>query len=323
MSIIISSIILLLCILLVTAYLTLIERKLIGFMQLRVGPSMVGVFGILQPMADAIKLLFKEPIIPHKADKILFLVAPLITMTIALFAWVAIPIGGNFYISDLNLGILFVLSVSSLSVYSIILAGLASNSKYPFLAAIRATAQMLSYELTMGLCILSVVTIAGSGNLTDIVYMQVDMHWILRCLMLPIGLLFFICTLAETNRHPFDLAEAESELVAGYHSEYSSMQFAMFFLGEYANMALMSSLTTLLFLGGWSVPFGIQSLECIPSVIWFLVKTLGCLMLFIIVRGVLPRYRYDQLLKIGWGRLLPTSFILFMLVTVTKYYLTH
>ncbi|AWD32856.1 NADH-quinone oxidoreductase subunit H [Candidatus Fokinia solitaria] len=322
MSIIISSIILLLCVLLTTAYLTLIERKLIGFIQLRVGPSMVGVFGILQPVADTIKLLFKEPIIPHKADKILFLTAPLLMMVIALFAWVAIPIG-DFCISNLNLGILFVLSVSSLSVYSIILAGLASNSKYPFLAAIRATAQMISYELTMGLCILSVVVVAGSGNLIDIVYMQTDISWLLRLLMYPVGVLFFICALAETNRHPFDLAEAESELVAGYHSEYSSMQFAMFFLGEYANMALMSSLTTLLFLGGWLPPFDIQFLECVPSVVWFLVKTLSCLMLFIIVRAVLPRYRYDQLLRIGWERLLPISFILFMLITATKYYLTH
>ena len=287
------------------AYLTLMERKVIAAMQLRKGPNVVGPFGLLQPLADGLKLMLKEVIIPTAANKVLFFLAPIITFVLALIGWAVIPFSETFVIADINVGIMYLLATSSLGVYGIIIAGWASNSKYAFLGAIRSSAQMISYEVSIGLIIISVVLCVGSLRLNDIILAQKD-HWFILP-MLPMFFLFFISALAETNRHPFDLPEAESELVAGYNVEYSSMPFSMFFLGEYANMILMSASASILFLGGWLPLF--ESLSFIPGPIWLMAKIFFLLFCFIWVRATLPRYRYDQLMRLGWKVFLPLSLL--------------
>jgi NADH-quinone oxidoreductase subunit H len=298
------------------ALLTLMERKVIAAMQLRKGPNVVGAFGLLQPFADGVKLMFKEAIIPAKANKILFLLAPIITFALALVGWAVIPFGEGMVIANINVGITYLLAASSLGVYGIIISGWASNSKYAFLGAIRSSAQMISYEVSIGLIIISVILCVGSLNLTDIVLAQKN-HWFALPL-LPMFIIFFISALAETNRLPFDLPEAESELVAGYNVEYSSMPFSMFFLGEYANMILMSAMTSILFLGGWLPPF--EFLGFIPGIVWFFLKILFMLFCFIWVRATLPRYRYDQLMRLGWKVFLPLSLVWVVLVAAYVVY---
>ncbi len=289
------------------AYLTLAERRVIGFMQLRKGPNVVGPFGLLQPFADALKLLSKETILPAGADKVTFVIAPMLTFVLALVAWAVIPFGETLVIADINVGILYLFAVSSLGVYGIIMAGWASNSKYAFLGALRSAAQMVSYEVSMGLVIITVLLCVGSLNLSDIIEAQRTVWFALP--LFPMFIVFFISTLAETNRAPFDLPEGESELVAGYFVEYSSMSFALFFLGEYANMILMSAMTTILFLGGWLPPFDIYPLNIIPGPIWFILKICFVLFVFLWMRATTPRYRYDQLMRLGWKVFLPFSLI--------------
>jgi NADH-quinone oxidoreductase subunit H len=284
-------------------------------MQLRRGPNVVGPFGLLQPFADAVKLIFKEPIIPDKADKVLFMLAPTITFVLAMIGWAVIPVSSTFVIADINVGVLYLLAVSSLGVYGVVIAGWASNSKYPFLGAIRSAAQMVSYEVAIGFSIITVLIYAGSLNLREIVEAHKHMPLYMELLLLPMFVVFFISILAETNRHPFDLPEAEAELVAGYNVEYSSMGFALFFLGEYANMILMSAIATILFLGGWLPPFNLEFLNFVPGFIWFVLKVLFCLFVFIWVRAALPRYRYDQLMRLGWKVFLPVTLLWVVLVS--------
>jgi NADH-quinone oxidoreductase subunit H len=300
--------------LLCVAYLTYAERRIIGLMQLRRGPNVVGPFGLLQPIADAIKLLSKELILPTKADQFLFLLAPIITFCLSLIGWAVIPFDKNLILADIDVGVLYIMAVSSLGVYGIIIAGWASNSKYAFFGAIRSSAQMISYEISMGLAIVCVVLCSGSLNLTDIIEAHETRPLYIDLLMNPLSLVFFIAALAETNRHPFDLPEAESELVAGYNVEYSSMTFAMFFLGEYANMIMVSAMTTVLFFGGYLPPFNIEFLNFVPGIIWFSTKIALLLFCFIWIRATLPRYRYDQLMTIGWKFLLPMTFIYLVIV---------
>jgi NADH-quinone oxidoreductase subunit H len=293
--------------LIAVAYLTLAERRVIGFMQLRRGPNVVGPFGMFQPFADALKLMAKETILPAGANKVVFLFAPMLTFILSLVAWAVIPFDEGLVIADINVGILYLFAVSSLGVYGVIMAGWASNSKYAFLGALRSAAQMVSYEVSMGLVIITVLLCAGSLNLSEIVEAQRGMWFALP--LLPMFVVFFISTLAETNRAPFDLPEGESELVAGYFVEYSSMSFALFFLGEYANMILMSSMTVILFLGGWLPPFDIWPLNIIPGPLWFILKIVLVLFVFLWVRATTPRYRYDQLMRLGWKIFLPFSLI--------------
>lgn len=289
------------------AYTTLMERRVIAAMQMRKGPNVVGAFGLLQPLADGLKLMLKEVIMPTTSNKILFLMAPFITFLLALVAWAVIPFSETWVIANINVGVMYLLATSSLGVYGIIIAGWASNSKYAFLGAIRSSAQMISYEVSIGLVLITVILCVGSLNLTDIVLAQKN-HWFALPLF-PMFIIFFISALAETNRLPFDLPEAESELVAGYNVEYSSMPFSMFFLGEYANMILMSATTSIMFLGGWLPPFDNVVFNAIPGVIWFVAKIVFILFCFIWVRATLPRYRYDQLMRLGWKVFLPTSLI--------------
>lgn len=287
------------------AYLTYAERKIIGAMQLRKGPNVVGPFGLLQPIADAIKLFMKETVIPTGANRGVFVLAPMITFILAIVAWAVIPFDAGMVLADINVGILYLFAISSLGVYGILMAGWASNSKYAFLGAMRSAAQMVSYEVSMGLIIITVLLCAGSLNLSVIVESQRDMWYIIP--LFPMAVIFFVSTLAETNRHPFDLPEAEAELVAGYNVEYSAMTFALFFLGEYANMILMSAMTAVLFLGGWLPPFDIAPFTWIPGPIWLALKIAFCLFIFIWIRATFPRYRYDQLMRLGWKVFLPLS----------------
>jgi NADH-quinone oxidoreductase subunit H len=293
--------------LIAVAYLTLAERRVIGFMQLRRGPNVVGPFGMFQPFADALKLMAKETILPAGANKVVFIFAPMLTFILSLVAWAVIPFDEGLVIADINVGILYLFAVSSLGVYGVIMAGWASNSKYAFLGALRSAAQMVSYEVSMGLVIITVLLCAGSLNLSEIVEAQRGMWFALP--LMPMFVVFFISTLAETNRAPFDLPEGESELVAGYFVEYSSMSFALFFLGEYANMILMSSMTVILFLGGWLPLFDIWPLNIIPGPLWFIFKIILVLFVFLWVRATTPRYRYDQLMRLGWKIFLPFSLI--------------
>ncbi len=286
------------------AYLTYAERKVLAAIQLRKGPNVVGPFGLLQPFADALKMIMKETIIPAGANRLLFLMAPMLTFSLAMIAWAVIPVNAGWAIADINVGILYLFAISSLGVYGIIIAGWASNSKYAFLGALRSAAQMVSYEVSMGFVLVSVLLCVGSLNLTDIVLAQ---HRVWFCLPLfPMFIVFFVSALAETNRSPFDLPEGESEIVAGFFVEYSAMAFALFFLGEYANMILMSGMTTILFLGGWLGPFGI-----LPQLgpLWFILKVCFCLFVFLWVRATFPRYRYDQLMRLGWKVFLPLSLL--------------
>jgi NADH-quinone oxidoreductase subunit H len=302
--------------LIAVAYLTFAERKVIASMQMRKGPNVVGPFGLLQPLADGLKLMSKELIIPSGSNKALFILAPMVTFTLALIGWAVIPVDYDIVLADINVGVLYLLAISSLGVYGIIIAGWASNSKYPFLGAIRSAAQMVSYEVSIGLIIITVLLCSGSLNLTAIVESQEDVWYIIP--LFPMFIIFFISILAETNRHPFDLPEAEAELVAGYNVEYSSMTFAMFFLGEYANMILMSAYATILFLGGWLPPH--HSLDFIPGPIWFALKVAFMLFLFIWARAALPRYRYDQLMRLGWKVFLPLSLLAVVIVAAVLVY---
>jgi len=294
------------------AYLTLYERKVMALMQLRKGPNVVGFYGLLQPLADGAKLFFKETIVPSGANKLLFLFAPMLTFILSLIAWAVIPFDDGMVLSDLNVGVLYLFAISSLGVYGIVIAGWASNSRYPFLGALRSAAQMVSYEVSIGFVIITVLLCVGSLNLTDVVKSQDGDYGMFSWYFIPLFpmfIIFFISILAETNRHPFDLPEAEAELVAGYQTEYSSMAFALFFLGEYANMILMSAICVVLFLGGWLPPADIAPFNWIPGVVWFGIKIALLLFVFIWVRATLPRYRYDQLMRLGWKVFLPFSLI--------------
>jgi NADH-quinone oxidoreductase subunit H len=293
--------------LLSVAYLTYAERKIIGAMQLRQGPMVVGPMGLLQPIADGLKLLHKETVIPSGANKVVFILAPMVTFTLALVGWAVIPFDVGVVLADINVGVLYLFAISSLGVYGIIMAGWASNSRYAFLGALRSAAQMVSYEISIGLIIITVLITAGSLNLSEIVLAQSGLWFFIP--HFPMFMIFVASILAETNRHPFDLPEAEAELVAGYNVEYSSMAFALFFLGEYANMILMSAICSVLFLGGWLAPFDIAPFNWIPGPIWFFAKIAFVLFIFIWARATLPRYRYDQLMRLGWKVFLPLSLI--------------
>ena len=289
------------------AFLVYAERKVLALIQLRRGPNVVGPFGILQSFADAIKLLTKENIVPTNSNKVVFLLAPIITMVLSLAGWAVIPFAPNWVISDINVGIMYLFAVSSLGVYGVIMAGWASNSQYPFLGALRSAAQMVSYEVSIGFVIITVLLCVGSLNLSKIVEAQTTVWFAIP--LLPMFVVFFISALAETNRLPFDLPEDESTLVAGFFTEYSSASFVLFFLGEYASMILMSSMTVILFMGGWLPPFDIFPLNIIPGFMWFTIKIIFILFLFIWVRGTFPRYRYDQLMRLGWKIFLPLSLL--------------
>ena len=292
------------------AYLTFAERKVIAAMQMRRGPNVVGPFGLLQPIADGLKLMTKETIIPTGANRVLFIMAPIITFVLALVAWAVIPVDSGWVLADINVGVLYLFAISSLGVYGIIIAGWASNSRYAFLGALRSAAQMVSYEVSMGFVIVTVLLCVGSLNLSAIVEAQRGMWFAIP--LLPMFVIFYISALAETNRAPFDLPEAEAELVSGYNVEYSAMTFGLFFLGEYANMILMSGMATTLFLGGWLPIIDIPPFNWIPGVFWFLLKTSFLLFGFLWVRATFPRYRYDQLMRLGWKIFLP--FTLFWVV---------
>ena len=287
------------------AYLTLAERKVMAAMQMRIGPNVVGPFGLMQPFADALKMLTKETIIPTGANRILFIVAPLLTMTLAMIAWAVIPVNEGWAIADINVGVLYLFAISSLGVYGIVIAGWASNSKYAFLGALRSAAQMVSYEISMGFVMVTVLLCAGSLNLTDIVMAQQRVWFFIP--LFPMFIVFFISILAETNRAPFDLPEGESEIVGGFHVEYGAMTFGLFFLGEYANMILMSAMTAILFLGGWLSPIPFAPFTWVPGPIWFILKICLVLFMFIWVRATFPRFRYDQLMRLGWKVFLPLS----------------
>jgi NADH-quinone oxidoreductase subunit H len=284
------------------AYLTYAERKVLAAMQLRKGPNVVGPFGLLQPFADAIKMVTKETIIPSGANRALFLMAPMLTFMLAMLAWAVVPVDEGWVSADINVGILYLFAISSMGVYGIIIAGWASNSKYAFLGAMRSAAQMVSYEVSMGFVLVTVLLCVGSLNLSDIVRAQTHLWFCIP--LFPMFIIFFISALAETNRSPFDLPEGESEIVAGFFVEYSSMSFGLFFLGEYANMILMSGLTSILFLGGWLGPFGLWPQL---GVLWFFLKICAVLFVFLWVRATFPRYRYDQLMRLGWKVFLPFS----------------
>ncbi len=282
-----------------------LDRRVWAFVQKRRGPNVVGPFGLLQSLADALKYIFKEIIIPASANKVIFILAPIVTMTLALVSWAVIPFSEDYVLADINVGILYLFAISSLGVYGIIMGGWASNSKYPFLGAIRSAAQMVSYEVSIGVIIINVLLCVGSLNLTDIVLAQQNLWFIIP--LFPMFVIFFISALAETNRPPFDLPEAEAELVAGYQTEYSGMMYAMFWLGEYANILLMCSMGSILFLGGWLSPIDFYPFTLVPAPIWLIFKILLLFILFSLVKAIVPRYRYDQLMKLGWKIFLPLS----------------
>jgi NADH-quinone oxidoreductase subunit H len=295
-----------------------LDRRVWAFVQKRQGPNVVGPFGLLQTLADALKYIFKEIIIPASSNKVIFILAPIITMTLALIAWAVIPFGEDQVLANINVGILYIFAVSSLGVYGIIMGGWASNSKYPFLGAIRSAAQMVSYEVSIGIIIINVLLCVGSLNLNDIVLAQKDMWFVIP--LFPMFVIFFISSLAETNRPPFDLPEAEAELVAGYQTEYSGMMYAMFWLGEYANILLMCALGSILFLGGWLSPIELYPFNLIPGAIWLIFKILFLFILFALVKAIVPRYRYDQLMRLGWKIFLPLSLIYVVLTSSYLFY---
>ncbi len=301
------------------AYTVYAERKIMGAMQLRQGPMTVGPFGLLQTFADAIKLFSKELLLPTAASKGVFLLAPLLTMTLAMVAWAVIPVNPGWVIANINVGILYLFAISSMGVYGVLMAGWASNSKYAFLGGMRSAAQMVSYEVSMGLVIVCVLLCTGSLNLTEIV--MAERPWWMTVLLLPMFVVFVVSILAETNRAPFDLPEGESELSGGFLVEYSAAAFMLFFLAEYANMILMSAMATVLFLGGWKPPFGIEFLSFIPGPIWFIAKIFFILFIFVWVRATLPRYRYDQLMRLGWKIFLPFTLIWVLVIAGTLVYL--
>ncbi len=309
---------LLIPVLVTVAMIVWLDRRVWAFVQKRRGPNVVGPFGLLQSIADALKYVFKEIIIPASSNKVIFIIAPITTMTLALIAWAVIPFSENLVLADINVGILYLFAVSSLGVYGIIMGGWASNSKYPFLGAIRSAAQMVSYEVSIGVIIINVLLCVGSLNLNDIVLAQQNMWFVLP--LFPMFVIFFISALAETNRPPFDLPEAEAELVAGYQTEYSGMMYAMFWLGEYANILLMCAMGSVLFLGGWLPPMDVEIFSFIPAPFWLIFKILFLFILFALVKAIVPRYRYDQLMKLGWKIFLPLSLIW---VVLTAAYLLY
>ena len=295
-----------------------LDRRVWAFVQKRQGPNVVGPFGLLQTVADALKYIFKEIIIPSSSNKVIFILAPIVTMTLALIAWAVIPFSATQVLADINVGILYLFAVSSLGVYGIIMGGWASNSKYPFLGAIRSAAQMVSYEVSIGVIIINVLLCVGSLNLNDIVIAQQNLWFVIP--LFPMFVIFFISALAETNRPPFDLPEAEAELVAGYQTEYSGMMYAMFWLGEYANILLMCAMGAILFLGGWLSPLEIYPFTLVPGPLWLVLKILLLFLLFALVKAIVPRYRYDQLMKLGWKVFLPLSLIWVVLTASYLFY---
>tara|TARA_Y100000590_G_scaffold272206_1_gene305632 strand:+ start:6889 stop:7893 length:1005 start_codon:yes stop_codon:yes gene_type:complete len=295
-----------------------LDRRVWAFVQKRRGPNVVGPFGLFQSLADALKYMFKEIIIPASSNKIIFILAPIVTMTLALISWAVIPFSESFVIADINVGILYLFAVSSLGVYGIIMGGWASNSKYPFLGSIRSAAQMVSYEVSIGIIVINVLLCVGSLNLTDIVLAQKEIWFIIP--LFPMFIIFFISALAETNRPPFDLPEAEAELVAGYQTEYSGMMYAMFWLGEYANILLMCAMGSILFLGGWLTPLNFFPFDQIPGPLWFILKILFLFVLFALVKAIVPRYRYDQLMKLGWKIFLPFSLVWLVITASYLFY---
>lgn len=313
-----SIVVLSLCIMVFVAFVTYAERKVLGAMQRRQGPMTVGPFGLLQPFADAFKLLSKETIVPTQANRPVFFMAPILILTLALLAWSVIPLSAQMVLADINVGVLFLFAISSLGVYGVIMAGWASNSKYAFLGGLRSASQMVSYEVSMGLVIVTVILCTGSMNLSEIVL--APRPWWMDLLLLPMLGVFLISILAETNRPPFDLPEGESELSGGFMVEYSAGTFVLFFLGEYMNMVLMSAITAVLFLGGWLPPFGIEALTVVPGVIWMIAKISLVLFFFFWARATFPRYRYDQLMRLGWKVFLPFSFIWVVIVAGTLIY---
>jgi len=302
-------------ILVAVALVVWLDRRVWAFVQKRRGPNVVGPFGLFQSLADALKYIFKEIIIPASSNKVIFILAPIITMTLALAAWAVIPFGESLVLSNINVGILYLFAISSLGVYGIIMGGWASNSKYPFLGAIRSAAQMVSYEVSIGIIIINVLLCVGSLNLNDIVLAQKNIWFVIP--LFPMFVIFFISALAETNRPPFDLPEADAELVAGYQTEYSGMMYAMFWLGEYANILLMCAMGSILFLGGWLSPLEMYPFNLIPGALWFVFKILFLFVLFSLVKATVPRYRYDQLMRLGWKIFLPLS--LFWVVLTSSY----
>ena len=295
-----------------------LDRRIWAFVQKRRGPNVVGPFGLFQTLADALKYIFKEIIIPASSNKIIFILAPIVTMTLALIAWAVIPFSEDYVLADINVGILYIFAISSLGVYGIIMGGWASNSKYPFLGSIRSAAQMVSYEVSIGVIIINVLLCVGSLNLSDIVLAQQKIWFVIP--LFPMFVIFFISSLAETNRPPFDLPEAEAELVSGYQTEYSGMMYAMFWLGEYANILLMCALGSILFLGGWLAPINISAFDIVPPPLWLILKILFLFILFALIKAIVPRYRYDQLMRLGWKVFLPFSLIW---VVLTSGYLLY
>ena len=295
-----------------------LDRRVWGLVQKRRGPNVVGPFGLFQTLADALKYIFKEIIIPASANKVVFILAPIVTMTLALVAWAVIPMSENLVLADINVGILYLFAVSSLGVYGIIMGGWASNSKYPFLGAIRSAAQMVSYEVSIGIIIINVLLCVGSLNLNEIVIAQKELWYVIP--LFPMFVIFFISALAETNRPPFDLPEAEAELVAGYQTEYSGMMYAMFWLGEYANILLMCAMGSILFLGGWLPIMDVYPLNVIPAPLWMILKILFLFLLFALIKAIVPRYRYDQLMRLGWKIFLPFSLIYLVLTASFLFY---
>jgi len=305
-------------ILVAVALIVWLDRRVWAFVQKRRGPNVVGPFGLFQSLADALKYIFKEIIIPSSSNKVIFILAPIITMTLALAAWAVIPFGESLVLSNINVGILYLFAISSLGVYGIIMGGWASNSKYPFLGAIRSAAQMVSYEVSIGIIIINVLLCVGSLNLNDIVLAQKNIWFVIP--LFPMFVIFFISALAETNRPPFDLPEADAELVAGYQTEYSGMMYAMFWLGEYANILLMCAMGSILFLGGWLSPLEMYPFSLIPSALWLIFKILFLFVLFALVKATVPRYRYDQLMKLGWKIFLPLSLLWVVLTSSYLFY---
>jgi len=295
-----------------------LDRRIWAFVQKRRGPNVVGPFGLFQTLADALKYIFKEIIIPASSNKIIFILAPIVTMTLALIAWAVIPFSEDYVLADINVGILYIFAISSLGVYGIIMGGWASNSKYPFLGSIRSAAQMVSYEVSIGVIIINVLLCVGSLNLSDIVLAQEKIWFVIP--LFPMFVIFFISSLAETNRPPFDLPEAEAELVAGYQTEYSGMMYAMFWLGEYANILLMCALGSILFLGGWLSPIDLYPFNLIPGALWLIFKILFLFILFALVKAIVPRYRYDQLMRLGWKIFLPLSLTYVVLTASYLFY---